>query len=112
MRKHYTPILKAKVVLELLKDEKSVTQIASEHGIHPTQLRDWKKQALDGLPELFTESTEAARAAAAQERKQEELYAEIGRLTTQVAWLKKIWSRTSRALSESPWSIGRIGNYP
>lgn len=89
MRKHYTPILKAKVVLELLKDEKSVTQIASEHGIHPTQLRDWKKQALDGLPELFTESIEAARAAAAQERKQEELYAEIGRLTTQVAWLKK-----------------------
>jgi transposase-like protein len=89
MRKHYTPILQAKVVLELLKDEKPLTQIASEHGIHPTQLRDWKKQALDGLPELFAEVTEAARATAAQERKQEELYAEIGRLTTQVAWLKK-----------------------
>ena len=89
MRKHYTPTLKAKVVLELLKDEKPITQMASEHGIHPTQLRDWKKQALDGLPALFAESTEVARAAAAQERKQEELYAEIGRLTTQVAWLKK-----------------------
>jgi transposase-like protein len=92
--------LKAKVVLELLKDEKPVTQIASEHGIHPTQLRDWKKQAVDGLPELFTELPAAARAAAVQERKQEELYAEIGRLTTQVAWLKKIWPRTSRALNE------------
>ena len=63
MRKHYTPTLKAKVVLELLKDEKLMTQVASERGIHPTQLRDWKKQAVDGLPELFAESTEAARAA-------------------------------------------------
>ena len=89
MRKHYTPTLKAQVVLELLKEEKPVTQIASDHGIHPTQLRDWKKQALEGLPALFAESSEAARAAAALERQQEELYAEIGRLTTQVAWLKK-----------------------
>ena len=89
MRKHYTPTLKAKVVLELLRDEKPITQIASEQGIHPTQLRDWKKQAVDGLPELFAESTASARVAATQERKQEELYAEIGRLTTQVGWLKK-----------------------
>jgi transposase-like protein len=44
MRKHYTPTLKAKVVLELLKDEKPITRIASEQGIHPTQLRGWKKQ--------------------------------------------------------------------
>jgi transposase len=97
MCKHYAPTLKAKVVFELLKDEKPMTRIASEHGIHPTQLRDWKKQAVDGLPELFAESTEAARAAAAQERKQEELYAEIGRLTTQAAWLKNLASNLPRA---------------
>ena len=75
--------------MKVLKEEKTLTQIASEHRIHPTQLRDWKKQALEGLPNLFAESSEAARATANLERKQDELYAEIGRLTTQVGWLKK-----------------------
>jgi transposase-like protein len=57
--------------------------------VQPTQLRDWKKQALDGLPTLFEQSPEAARLAAAQEREREELFAQIGRLTTQLTWLKK-----------------------
>ena len=89
MRKHYSSTFKAQVVLELLKEEKPLTQIASEHGIHPTQLRDWKKQALQGLPDLFAEAREAARTEAVHEREQEELFAKIGRLTTQLAWLQK-----------------------
>jgi transposase-like protein len=72
--------------IELLRCE-----IQAEQRIHPTQLRDWKKQALEGLPNLFADSSEAARATALLEHKQDELYAEIGRLTTQVGWLKKIW---------------------
>ena len=84
MRKRYTPAFKAQVVLELLKEEKTINQLAAEQGVHPTQLRDWKKQVLDGLPNLFEASPEAA-----QEREREELFAQIGRLTTQLAWLKK-----------------------
>ena len=89
MRKRYSAAFKAQVVLELLKEEKTVNQLAGEHGVHPTQLRDWKKQALDGLPNLFEQSPEAARLATAQERERDELFAQIGRLTTQLAWLKK-----------------------
>ena len=89
MRKRYTTVFKAQVVLELLKEEKTITQLAAEQGVHPTQLRDWKKQVLDGLPNLLEASPEAARLAAAQEREREELFAQIGRLTTQLAWLKK-----------------------
>jgi len=89
MRKRYTTAFKVKVVLELLKEEKTVNQLAAEHGVHPTQVRDWKKQVLDGLPQLFEQSPEAARQAAAQEREREELFAQIGRLTTQLTWLKK-----------------------
>ena len=89
MRKRYTTAFKVKVVLELLKEEKTVNQLAAEHGVHPTQVRDWKKQVLDGLPQLFEQSPEAARQAAAQEREREELFAQIGRLATQLAWLKK-----------------------
>jgi putative transposase len=89
MRKRYTAAFKAQVVLELLKEEKTINQLAAEHGVHPTQLRDWKKQVLAGLPNLLAASPDAARLAAAQAREREELFAQIGRLTTQLAWLKK-----------------------
>ena len=89
MRKRYTAAFKAQVVLDLLKEEKTINQLAAEQGVHPTQLRDWKKQALDGLPNVFEASPEAARRAATQAREREELFAQIGRLTTQLAWLKK-----------------------
>ena len=77
------------MILELLKEEKTINQLASEHGVHPTQMRDWKKQVLAGLPQVFEASPEAARAAATQERERDDLYAQLGRLTTQLAWLKK-----------------------
>lgn len=89
MRKRYSTAFKAQMVVELLKEEKTVNQLATAHGVHPTQLRDWKKQALQGLPDLFEQSPEAARLAAAQERERDELFAQIGRLTTQLTWLKK-----------------------
>lgn len=88
MRKRYSAAFKAQIVQELLKENKSLTQLASEYGVHPNQLRDWKKVALQGLPTLF-EADKKAAAAIDQEQKIDELYAQIGRLTTQVAWLKK-----------------------
>ena len=89
MRKRYTAAFKAQTVVELLKEEKTLNQLAAEQGVHPTQLRDWKKQVLEGLPNLFEALPETARLAAAQERERDELFAQIGRLTTQLAWLQK-----------------------
>jgi transposase-like protein len=89
MRKRYSTAFKTQVVLELLKEEETVNQLAARHGVHPTQLRAWKKQVLDGLPNLFEQSPEAVRLAATQEREREELFAQIGRLTTQLTWLQK-----------------------
>jgi putative transposase len=67
-----------------------VAQIASTYGIHATQLHRWKAQALAGLPDLFEDSRKTEKAQqAAHEREREELYAEIGRLNTQLTWLKK-----------------------
>ncbi len=90
MRKRYTAAFKAQVVQEVLKEEKTIGQIASEYGIHPNQISQWKAVAVKGLPTLF-EKDSAAHVVekAAQEQKLQELYAEIGKLTTQVAWLKK-----------------------
>lgn len=90
MRKRYSPTFKAEVVLEILTEEKSLAQIASERGVHPNQLSKWKAEALQGLPRLFEPDQETTRALqAAHQRQLEELYAEIGRLITQVNWLKK-----------------------
>ena len=90
MRKHYSDTFKAEVVLELLKEEKSVAQIASEYHVHPTQLYEWKATALKGLASLFRVDHKGESAlTASYERRLQELYAEIGRLTTQVNWLKK-----------------------
>ena len=89
MRKRYSAAFKAQIVQELLKEHKSLTQLASEHGVHPNQLRDWKKVALQGLPSLFEANKNTNAAALDQEQKIDELYSQIGRLTTQVDWLKK-----------------------
>ncbi|EFH84439.1 transposase IS3/IS911 family protein [Ktedonobacter racemifer DSM 44963] len=89
MRKQYTAAFKAKVVQELLKEEKTIAQIALEYEVHPTQLKNWRAQALEGLPSLFEKQDSTADLKAAYEKQLTDLYDEIGKLTTQVAWLKK-----------------------
>jgi putative transposase len=90
VRKRYTPAQKAAIVLEVLKEEETLPQIASRHGVHPNLLRKWRAQALEGLASLFTDDEQDQRALESEHQRQlDELYGEIGRLTTQLAWLKK-----------------------
>jgi len=89
MRKQYSAAFKAKVVQELLKEEKTLAQIASEYEVHPTQLKNWRAIALDGLSSLFERQESTVALQAAHEQQLSDLYAEIGKLTTQVNWLKK-----------------------
>lgn len=87
MRKRYTAAIKAKIVIELLQEEKTLTQLASEYGVSAKQLSRWKNHALAEMPRLF--EPKADQSQEKYESKINELYAEIGRLTTQVKWLKK-----------------------
>jgi transposase len=89
MKKSYTASFKAQVVLELLKETKTFAQLASEHGVAVTVLREWKLAALKGLPDVFERRDSITELKLAHERELAELYAEIGRLTTQVNFLKK-----------------------
>lgn len=89
MKKQYTSAFKAKLVLELLKESKSLAQLAAEHKVHPNQLRHWRDPVLQDLPSLFDKKQQNAAAQAAHEQQTEELYAQSGRLTTQVGWLKE-----------------------
>lgn len=53
MNKMYSPSLEARLVHELLKETKTISQLAAEHGIHPNLLGTWKATALQSLPSLF-----------------------------------------------------------
>jgi putative transposase len=99
MRKRYSAHQKAQIVLEVLKEEQTLAQIASAHGVHPNQIRQWKAQVVEGLPNLFNDEKRALHdLKAAHAHELDELYAEIGRLTTQLAWLKKkVASNLSKA---------------
>jgi transposase-like protein len=90
MRKRYTAKMKTQIVLEILKEERTVNEISSEYGIHVNQLYKWRALALEGLPHLFAHGQKTEKALRAlHEKEQEVLYAQIGRLTTQLTWLKK-----------------------
>jgi len=91
MRKSYSAEFKAKVVREILREEKSLNQIAAEYETHSNVISRWRDQVLEALPGIFNEQTakEQANKEAAWEQEREELYSEIGKLTTQLSWLKK-----------------------
>lgn len=87
MRKRYTAAYKAKIVTELLKEEKTLAQLSSETGVSTKQLTRWKNYALAEMPRLFERKSDQMQEK--YDTKINELYADIGRLTTQVNWLKK-----------------------
>jgi len=91
-RKRLSAIQKAQIVLEAIREDKSVAQIATENNTRsdPNQIHKWKKQALDDFAQLFEDDRKGERAREVEHEKQiNELYAEIGRLSAQLSWLKK-----------------------
>ena len=75
-RKRYSVELKTKVALEAMKGHKTANEIATEYGVHPTQIAQWKKQALDGLPSVF--ATRASEQQKSEEELINTLYQQIG----------------------------------
>jgi transposase-like protein len=90
MRTTHKAEAKARIVLEALRGEKTLNEIASKHDIHPTLLTRWKSQAIKNLPQVFENDNMKERKRAQEDEKEKDaLYQQIGKLTTQVEWLKK-----------------------
>ena len=89
MKKNYTPEFKAQVVREILREQKTMSEIASEYGIHPVQLSQWKKAALDNLAAVFVDERKVTKQQRLQEQEIDRLYARVGKLSTQLEWIKK-----------------------
>ena len=87
MRKSYTAEFKAKVALEAVKGDKPLSELASKYDVHPSQVRQWKKELLSNLPDIF--SGKKKKREKQQEHNESKLFEEIGRLKVEVDWLKK-----------------------
>jgi transposase-like protein len=89
-KRTFTPEQKAKVVLELLKESKTIAELAAEYEIHPNQLQRWKSEATEKMHLIFTkDSDEVEKLQKKHESKVDELTKQIGQLTIEVNWLKK-----------------------
>ena len=87
-RRRHSSQFKAQVALEALKGQKTLNELASECGVHPVQIAQWKRQLLDAS----AASSTAARAGAVSASRStlvEQLYQEIGQLKVEVDWLRK-----------------------
>jgi transposase len=86
-RKSHSAALKAQVALAAVKGDKTISELASLHGVHPTLIHAWKKQLLDNAEGLFQNG--ARTSSAEHEALQAQLYEQIGRLKIELDWLKK-----------------------
>ena len=90
-RKRYSAEFKARVALEALRGELTVSQLATKHGVHQTQIGDWKRQAMDGLTAVFSGKADAKEGM--REEDVEKLHAKIGQLVVERDFLAKASGR-------------------
>ena len=94
IKRQHSAEFKTTVVLALLKQEETINQICSRYGIHPTQARRWKEQALANLTSSF-EGNSIIQQLKAKQDLVDELYREVGQLKVELDWLKKKMGLTS-----------------
>jgi len=88
-RRTFTPEQKTKIVLELLADEHSLTEIAAKYEIQPAQITRWKTEFLENASKAFSKENYNEPIKLQHESKIDELHRQLGQLTTEVNWLKK-----------------------
>jgi transposase len=84
-RKRHTASFKAKVALEAAKEMKTLNELATQYGVHSTQISQWKSQLLEALPEVFGSRNSSKIIS----RQLDGLYRQIGEVTVERDWLKK-----------------------
>lgn len=90
-RRTFSAAYKAKIVLEVLQGEKDLNVIAAENEIAPNQIRNWKAEFLKNASAAFDDkhTAQLKEELTEKEKEADQLYTKIGKLTTQVEWLKK-----------------------
>lgn len=85
-RKRYTAKFKFMVALDAAKEAKTLNELASQHGLYPAQISEWKKQLLDCAEEIFSNPHKKNRGL---QKKLDDLHRTVGEITMERDWLKK-----------------------
>lgn len=86
-RRKHSADFKAKVVLDMLKERETLSELASKYEVHPTQLTKWKRHFVEKAPELFSEK--GSKSNCSRDAIETELYKKIGQLQVELDFLKK-----------------------
>ncbi len=86
-RRQFSSQFKFRVALEAIKELKTISEIASQYNVHPTQVRKWRNQLMTEGPTVF--GNNVTKQLQAQEARETELFEQIGRLKMELEWLKK-----------------------
>ena len=87
MRKNYPGAFKSKVVLRAFKEDLTMAELSSKFEIHRCLIQRWKNEAMEGLPQFFSEKP--SNKTKKDEELISELYKQIGQLKVENDWLKK-----------------------
>ena len=90
-RRNFSAKFKAKVALEALRGEHTVAELAARFKVHPNMISSWKRQAREGLVEVFT--GKQAKKKSSHDGMIKELHAKIGQLTVEKDFLSEVLGR-------------------
>lgn len=89
-RNKYSPQFKTEVVVEVLREEGTLNEIAARHSINPVMLSRWKTEFLERAADVFKKGPSEAEKDLEEERRHvAELERKVGQLTYEVDWMKK-----------------------
>jgi transposase len=86
-RKKHSNELKARIALDAIRGQKTMSELASEYGVHANQISRWRKQLLEAAPDIFIRGKD--KEAEKNEVARDHLYKKVGQLQIEVDWLKK-----------------------
>jgi transposase-like protein len=87
MSKQYAAEFKKKVVLEVLRGERTINELAIKFNLHPDMIRRWKNEAIEGIAQTFSKKTDKKNVAL-QERV-DYMEKKIGQLVLEIDFIKK-----------------------
>lgn len=90
-RKNHPAKLKAKVAIEAIEGQRTISELAQQYGVHPNLVSSWKRQAIELMPELFT--PQSVDSANESDSEKQELYRQIGQMKVEMDFLKKTLGR-------------------
>jgi transposase-like protein len=90
-RKNHPAKLKAKVAIEAIEGQRTISEIAQQYGVHPNLVSSWKRQAIELMPELF--SSQPVDSGSESDAEKQELYRQIGQMKVEMDFLKKTLGR-------------------